>query len=236
MYISPIAKIDRNVGRILDWLDAKGIAENTFVIFFSDHGDMLGQHDYYCGNKRVPYRGSMQVPVIARYPGRFPAGHVSDCMIDLSVDTMPTVLQLCSIPCPEDIHGRSFLPLLQGEMGSTRDSVMYELIRQSRGTEGDVHPTPRRGIRTKDWLYVREPDGPYLLFDLRNDPHEETNLVGDPRHSETMAELDRRVTRNMMDTGDDWDPEHDSPPPDFVTHEDAAQIHGDLLGRAIVVP
>ena len=171
-YYGMISNVDFNIGRILNWLDVNQAADNTLVIFMSDHGDMCGQHGYYCGIKRTAYRCSMQIPFIVRYPNRFPAGHVTDAMIDVAVDTMPTLLELCGITVPNDVQGKSYLSLLDGNEQPTRDAVMYQLIKQSKGGKGARHPVAQRGIRTADWLYVCEEKHRKLLFDLKNDPHE----------------------------------------------------------------
>ena len=234
-YYGMIANVDWNVGRMLDWLDASGLAEDTVVLFFSDHGDMLGQHGYYCGNKRVAYRGAMHVPVLARFPRHFPAGHVSDALIDLSVDAMPTILRIAGKACPEGLHGVSFLQQLRGREGGGRDAVYYQLMLQSKGLEGDVHPRALRGFRSKDWLFVRDRDGPRMLFDLWKDPDENNNLVADPEYSRTMSKLDRWVLERMKDTTDNWEQEHSFPPPDFISHSDAARAHGLMLEGAIVL-
>ena len=236
-YYGMISNVDFNVGRILNWLDAMGIAHDTVVVFFSDHGDMCGQHGHYCGVKRLAYRGSMQVPIIVRYPARFPAGHTPRSMIDVSIDTMPTILELCGIDIPEEVQGVSYLPLLDGADEPTRDHVFFELMLQSVGTEGDAQPVPRRGIRTKDWLYVREEDRRNLLIDEQNDPLEDQNIVQDASKVDLMDSLDRRIFDIMEKTGDDWRLEMSFPPPDFVSHRDAARLHGEELEqRAIVVP
>ncbi len=233
-YYGMIANVDWNVGRILNWLDASGIAEDTFVLLFSDHGDMLGQHGYYCGNKRVAYRGAMHVPVIARWPGRIAAKAVSDALIDLSIDAMPTLLDLAGAPTPPDVMGKSFWPILSGAATQSHEAVFYQLMLQSRGLEGDIHPRALRGCRSRNWLYVRDQDGPKWLFDLRVDPDENHNLVCQAAYSDVLYGLDDWVLKRMLDTGDDWNQEHEFPPPDFVTHKDAAKRHGRLLDQAVI--
>ncbi len=228
-YYGMVSNVDYNVGRILNWLDQKGLAEDTVVAFFSDHGDMFGQHGMYCGIKRRPYRGAMQVPVIVRFPARFPGGHLATPLIDFAIDTMPTILELCDIEIPNCVHGSSYLPLLQGHNTPTRDSVFYQLMLQSRGGKGDFHPVPRRGIRTLSWLYVREPDERELLFDLAKDPEEDTNLIDRPEHAATMDAFDAQIEQIMLETDDDWRREGDFPPPNFVTHQKGADIHTELL-------
>ena len=236
-YYGMISNVDFNVGRLLNWIDAKAIADDTVIVFFSDHGDMCGQHGHYCGVKRQPYRGSMQVPFIVRYPRRFSGGHVPASLIDVAIDTAPTVLELCGIPIPDDVQGVSYLSLLDGGDVPVRDAVLYEHMLQSKGLEGDGQPIPRRGLRTTDWLYVREEHQRRLLIDLRADPREDHNLVDDPGYAALMDELDRRLFAVMGRTGDAWNLEMDFPPPGFVSHEEAARNHGiELVERAILVP
>ncbi len=233
-YYGMIANVDWNVGRILDWLDASGLYENTFVLVFSDHGDMLGQHGYYCGAKRVAYRGAMHVPVIARWPGKIAANSVSEALVDLSIDAMPTLLEVAGVQTPHDVMGRSLLTALSGEADKGHEKVFYQLMLQSRGTEGDIHRRALRGCRSKEWLYVRDKNGPKWLFDLLADPDEENNLVCDAAYADVLRDLDRWVLKRMQDTADNWDQEHAFPPANFVTHEDAYEEHGRLLSQAVV--
>ena len=233
-YYGMIANVDWNIGRLLDWLDSAGVADDTCVFFFSDHGDMLGQHGLYCGNKRVAYRGAMHVPVIARWPGQIEPNTVSDALIDFSIDAMPTLLDLAGAPIPPGLFGKSLWQILSGGSTQEHDAVFYQLMLQSQGLEGDIHPRALRGYRSKDWLYVRDKEGPRWLFDLRADPDEEHNLACDDSHSDTLNNLDAWVLNRMRDSGDNWDQEHEFPPPDFVSHKDAAEEHRNLLRQAIV--
>ena len=203
-YYCLISSIDFNVGRLLNWLDSKALAENTIVIFFSDHGDMLGQHGSYCGTKNLPYRAAAQVPLLARCSGRFASGQRVDSLVDVAVDTMPTLLQSCGVEAPEDTQGISYLALLEGEDKPIRNHVPYQRMKRDRYNR-DSNPLIQRGIRTKDWLYVRDRDGPLHLFDQNADRDEMVNLIGDPGHAENLAELDARLRRNMEATGDDWE-------------------------------
>ncbi len=229
-YYGMISNIDYNVGRLLNWLDANGLAHDTIVVFMSDHGDMLGQHGSYCGIKRQSYRSSAQVPFIVRYPGRFPNGKRVKSLIDVAVDTMPTLLEACGAMVPENVQGISFLSLLEGEGAEpTRDHVQFELMKASFGKRGEQHAKPERGIRTKEWLYVRKKDRPYYLFDQINDPHETKNLVNLPAYAEIQKALDARVLRNMEETGDDWDLEMSFPPDNYISHEDADKYIKEVL-------
>ena len=236
-YYGMITNVDHNVERVLNRLDALDIAGDTLVIFLSDHGDMLGQHGYYCGIKKTAYRAAMQVPFIVRYPARFPARSEVDALIDVAVDTMPTLLELCGVPVPDAVHGASYLPLLDGTCAETRDAVMYQSMKMHDGDVSEFTPVPERGIRTRDWLYVRQPIRRKMLFDLRNDPDELNNLAEDRGFGSLMDDFDARIQAHMEQTGDDWDLALDFPPENYLTQEEGRNyLERELLPRAIVVP
>ncbi len=235
-YYGMVSNIDHNVGRILNCLDRLGVADNTMVIFLSDHGDMLGQHGYYCGYKPTGHRSAMQVPFIVRYPAKFEAGRTVDALIDVAVDTMPTLLELCGVAIPEAVEGVSYLPLLDGSAESTRDQINYQTFKMVDGVKGEFTPVPERGIRTKGWLYVRQPIRRKLLFDQNADPDELNNLVDDPQYDALMDEFDAQIEAHMQATGDDWEIHLDFPPPNFLTHEEAKRfMEEELMERAIIV-
>ena len=235
-YYGMIHNIDWNVGRILNQLDALGIADDTMVIFLSDHGDMLGQHGSYCGIKNQAYRAAMQVPLIVRYPKRFKPQQTA-AMVDVGVDMMPTLLELCGITLPEGMDGVSYLPVLDGKATESRDAIMYQVFTQTGGNPGEFAPYAERGIRTRDWLYVRHKNERVMLYDERADFDEQHNLVGDAHYESLMDELDERISAHMQATGDDWDMAADFPPPDFLTHAEAKEhLESVLLPSAIHVP
>jgi len=200
------------------------------VILVSDHGDMAGEHGLY--GKKVPYDSSMHVPLIVRYPRRFGAGHIVSSLVDASVDTMPTLLELCEISVPDAVQGTSYLSVLDGAAEPTRNEIYYEIVMQRDGPE--QFPDPERGVRTLDWLYVRTKDEPKMLFDLKNDRHEMNNLVPERAHGRVIEGLDQLLCRHMDQTDDDWGIEAKFPPPDFMTHEEGARHAEALLKTAIV--
>ncbi len=235
-YYGMVSNIDHNIGRILNCLQRLGQTENTLVIFLSDHGDMLGQHGYYCGYKPTGHKSSMQVPFIVRYPARFAPGKKVDGLIDVAVDTMPTLLELCGVEIPAEVQGVSYLPLLQGTADETRDHVMYQTFKMVDGVKGEFTPVPERGIRTKDWMYVRQPSRRKLLFDENKDPDELNNLVDETDFGSLMDQLDGRIETFMTATGDDWNMHMNFPPEGFLTHEDAKRyMDEELVPSAIVV-
>ncbi len=234
-YYGMISNIDHNVGRILGQLDQLGIAENTMVIFFSDHGDMLGEHGYYCGYKPQGYRSAMQVPLIVRSP-QHPQGQRSDAFVDVAVDTSVTLLEIAGAEPFSEANGQSYQPALS-QQASTRERIHYQTFRMDDGAWGEFTPVPERGIRTKNWLYVRQPNRRKLLFDQNADPLELNNLADSAEHSALMDDFDAQISAHMNETGDDWDIHAQFPPPDFLTHEAAKDyLENTLLPNAIEVP
>ena len=236
-YYGMISNIDWNVGRVLNHLDRLGIAQNTMVIFWSDHGDMLGQHGSFCGIKNQAYRAAMQVPFIIRYPDRLAGGRKTEAMVDVGVDLMATLCDMLDIEQPPETHSQSYLAALDGTSDQHRDTIWYQLFRQNDGNVGEYTPYAQRGIRTREWLYVRTRDLRTDLYDLSNDPLEQNNLVDDPHYASLMDGFDGHIAAHMDETGDDWEMAANFPPPDWVTHAEAKeQLENDLLPRAIIVP
>ena len=145
-----------------------------------------------------------------------------------------TLLELCGIPVPDCVQGTGYLSLLKGDPTPTRNEVYYEILMEKEGPER--FPVPERGVRTHDWLYVRNPDGPTALFDLKQDPLEVDNLVDVPAYRATIERLDRALVEHMERTGDGWDIQAQFPPSDFQTHQEGAAYVEELVERAIVEP
>jgi len=235
-YYGMIHNVDENLGRILNQLDALGIAEDTVVIFLSDHGDMLGQHGSFCGIKNQGFRAAMHVPLILRYPARFTPQR-SQAMVDVGVDMMATLFDLVGIDMPPGRDSQSYLPVLDGTATAHRDRLWYQVFRQTGGNPIEYTPYAERGLRSKDWLYVRRKDHRAYLFDQQADRDERVNLVDDPAYAAMMDRFDAELAAHMQATGDDWDMAADFPPPDWVTHAQAkAHLDAVLLPSAIHVP
>jgi len=233
-YYGLVTCVDDNVGRILNWLDENNLSDDTLVCFISDHGDQAGEHGLF--DKKIYYEASMHVPLIFRWPaGRFPVagGRGVDGLVDASVDVMPTLLELCRLPVPQEVQGRSLVPLLQGE-DTVRQAAFYEICKETGGPER--FPVPQRGVRTDGWLYVRTEAEAVAMFDLEKDPLEMNNIVNAPSYAEKQNELDRMVRDFMRETSDGWGIEAVFPPPGFITHQEAAVFTRQLLAEAIAEP
>jgi arylsulfatase A-like enzyme len=237
-YYAMISNIDYNVGRLMGHLDQLGIADNTMVVFFSDHGDMLGEHGYYCGYKPQGYRAAMQVPLLIRYPQKLSGGRRSTAMIDVGIDTPVTLLDIAGADPFSAADGQSYLAVLDGS-DQHRDAIHYQTFRMNDGAKGEFTPVPERGIRTDNWLYVRQPNRRKLLFNQKTDPHELHNLIdsNNDDHRKVMDAFDQQIDEHMRQTGDDWQIAADFPPPGFLTHEQAkVHLETELLPIAIEVP
>jgi len=183
-YFAAVTAMDAGVGRILDKLDAMGVADDTLVIFASDNGFSCGHHGFWGkGNGTRPrnmYENSIKVPFVARHPGRIPAGRVSEAMVT-AYDFMPTLLEYLDLPVPttQNLPGKSFRSVLEGGPDQGHDNVV---VYDEYG--------PVRMIRTGRWKYVyRHAYGPHELYDLLADPGERTNLIDDPAQKDRIAEL-----------------------------------------------
>ncbi len=210
-YLRTIASIDDNVGRLLDYLDREGLAENTIVIYTSDQGFFLGDHGWY--DKRFMYEESLRMPFIVRYPREIRPGSVCDEMI-LNVDFATTFCDYAGAEIPAAFQGRSFRDLLGGTTPAGWQQSMYY-----RYWMHDDHHKVRAhyGVRTRthklicyynDGLGVpgsREEKFPieWELYDLTSDPHELNNLYNDPAHAETAKALKAELSRLQAQVKDE---------------------------------
>tara|TARA_B100000959_G_scaffold286151_1_gene363588 strand:+ start:4674 stop:6269 length:1596 start_codon:yes stop_codon:yes gene_type:complete len=196
-----ISGIDRLFGKLLEKLEEQRVADNTIIVFTSDHGLLHGEHGL--GGKVFLYEPSIQIPLIVFDPrvDEFPAAS-SDELVAL-VDVAPTLLELAGVPGSREMQGRSLEPLMRGTETEWRDVLFLE-------NNMTIQNYPRmEGVRTQRWKYVRyfdrAKDQDYEnmllasingeqpvyeeLFDLKNDPAEIENLVSDPAHSEVLESL-----------------------------------------------
>jgi choline-sulfatase len=175
-YCGAIEVIDDQVGAILEALERRGMHENTYVIFASDHGEMLGDHGLY--GKSVAYESSLRVPLIAAGP-EIEGGRVSDALVEL-IDVNPTICELAGLPPQENIDARSVAPVLRGEMDAHRTETV-SAIRNFRC------------IRTRTHKLVANDNDIVELYDLKDDPEELRNIAGD------QPELVRTLTQQLAE-------------------------------------
>ncbi len=181
-YFGKISLIDHWVGRILEVLDARGWAEDTLVLLWSDHGEMLGDHQRL--HKSVFLESALRVPLVLRWPGHVEAGVTRDALAS-TVDCFPTLLEAAGLEPDEGCQGVSLWPAVGDPAAEVRDAVFSEIA-----------PAPLGSlmVRTREWKYAVDRQArPVLLYDLCHDPTEQRNLVGHPDHTDVEAELRDRL-------------------------------------------
>jgi arylsulfatase A-like enzyme len=210
-YLRVVASIDDNVGRLLDYLDDEGLADNTLVIYTSDQGFFLGDHGWY--DKRFMYEESLRMPFILRYPQEVSAGAVNEDIV-LNVDFPHLFLDLAGVDVPDEMQGRSFRPLLRGETPEDWRQAMYYRYWMHKAHH-NVYA--HYGVRTKEHKLIYyysdalgqegaidetyEPE--WELFDLVSDPYELNNVVDDPAYVETTKDLKDLMHRLQDDVRDE---------------------------------
>ncbi len=201
-YLRCVASLDDNVGRLLDYLETSGLAENTIVIYTSDQGFFLGDHGWF--DKRFMYEESIRMPFLIRYPGAIAEGSVSDDIV-LNVDFAPTLLDFAGVAAPEVMQGMSFRSILQGQTPQNWRTSMYYRYYEKR-----LHNVcPHYGIRTDRYKlihYYRMDDQVQIdeweLFDLQSDPNELYSVYNDPAYAETRDWLKYQLWQHQVDLND----------------------------------
>jgi uncharacterized sulfatase len=184
VYFGMISFMDEQIGRILDRLDDLGLAENTLVVFTTDHGHFLGEHGLIAKGAFL-YEDMLKLPFIVRLPGRVPAGSENASLQSL-VDLAPTFLSACGLPIPGVIQGVDQLGVWKGEVASARDIVVAEFRHQPT----KIHLRTYISDRYKMTVYRDQEYGE--LFDMLSDPQERKNLWDDPDSRALRSEMLRR--------------------------------------------
>jgi arylsulfatase A-like enzyme len=188
-----VTLIDDQVGRLLAALEELGVGDDTAVFYTSDHGGMVGAHGL-CDKGPYLYDEEVRIPLIARVPGTG-AGVRSDAVV-YNMDLMPTILDIAGADIPGDLDAASLMPLLRGERNVVREPVAYV---EFHGHQG---PYSQRLVRTDSVKYVFNAPDTDELYDLREDPGEMRNLIGDPSCASVLGEMRHVLLRHIIDTGD----------------------------------
>ncbi|KAH6870650.1 alkaline-phosphatase-like protein [Alternaria rosae] len=211
-YLRTIQSIDDNTGRMLDYLDAEGLAENTIVIYTSDQGFFLGEHGWF--DKRFMYEESFQMPFLVRWPKEIKAGSVCDDII-CNVDFAPTFLDAAGLRIPSYMQGVSFRKLLQGQIPSDWQQVAYHRYWMHNDM---IHAAyAHYGVRDQRYKLIywynedfgiegaRPADAEHKeweLFDCQEDPLELFNVYADAGYRDVVEHMTRLLEDKMADIGD----------------------------------
>ena len=227
-YKASARSLDQGVGSVLEALDAAGLAENTLIVFTTDHGLA------FPGSKATLFDRGLGVMLILRGPGGFGGGKVIDALVS-HIDVYPTLCELAGISRPDFLQGTSLLPLVSGQSSEVRQEIFAEMTWHAAYE-------PQRAIRTERWKYIRrfgERTTPVLancddspsktllmelgwaerpiafeqLYDLAFDPNEASNLAGTPAFEAIQRELSSRLQQWMVETADPLLEGDPAPPP-----------------------
>ena len=209
-YYAHCSALDQCVGDLLRTLDDEKLTDNTIFVFTSDHGDMLGSHGLT--KKQKPWDESIRVPFLIRWPlGLGRKGRENPAFID-APDLMPTLLGLCGLPIPDSVQGVDLSDCLAGGEDPGDGAVLLACHQPfgqwRRGGDGPPEMTGReyRGLRTRRYTYARDLQGPWLLYDNREDPCQLNNRIHDPDMAEIRRQLDNWLQKKLNASGDDFRP------------------------------
>jgi len=201
-YYAHITALDEQFGRMMDKLDEMGIAEDTIVVFTSDHGDLLGSHGFT--DKQYPHDESVRVPLLLRWKGKVKAGYYDE--IASLVDLPETLLSMMGCSFAEKRDGEDLSKMfLEGAPGLDAAYIASHVCSHVAATRPyDAW----RGLRTKDYMYAREAHNDCaFLFDMKKDPYQMNNLARNPEYAPLVAEFKKRLNEKADSYGDavvDW--------------------------------
>ncbi|TWT81442.1 Arylsulfatase [Planctomycetes bacterium CA13] len=183
-YYASVTYMDAQVGKVLQKLEDEGLAENTIVIFASDHGFFLGEHDFW--SKQYVHEESARVPLIIKVPGKVPA--VCGSFAEL-VDLFPTTAELCGLPVPTRLQGKSLATTLDDPTATVRDAAFTVMGSNTLYC-----------LRSADYAFIQKSatgSGGYELYDMLNDPFQYTNLASNPAYATVLDEFKISMAANL---------------------------------------
>jgi arylsulfatase A-like enzyme len=211
-YLSCVAAVDENVGRIMAFLEENGLTEDTIIIYTSDQGFFLGEHGFY--DKRLMYEPAITTPLIMRWPGHIKAGTVNNDIV-INLDHAPTFLELAGSPVPNAMQGKSYKAILEGKTPPDwRNSTYYRYWMHMDG----AHRVPAHyGVRTERYTLIHyygkalsmkgakdiTLDPEWELFDRQKDAQQMRNVFADADYAPVVRELRAELDRLRREVGDE---------------------------------
>jgi arylsulfatase A-like enzyme len=198
-YYGAISAIDKEFARLLQTLDEYGMADDTIVVYTSDHGDMMGSHGHM--EKQMPHEESCHVPFFVRLPDKRGQGRTSDVLFS-SVDIYPSLCGLAGIPVPKHCSGRDYSNLMRGEGKFPEPEMVFLLNEKGPQDRMEANTPSYRGVRTKTHTYAIQLDGRWCLYDNLTDPYQMNNLIKDPASQALIEKFEAALKSWSKSTGD----------------------------------
>ncbi|MET7257701.1 sulfatase family protein [Dyadobacter jiangsuensis] len=202
-YYAHCTALDKSAGDLLNALKRAGIEENTILVFTSDHGDML----YSQGKvrKQKPWDESVLVPLLVHYPAALGVVKRELALPFSNVDILPTLLGISDMKIPESVEGTNYAAILAGRQKPTgSEAALIQVpvpFHENNFLNGGKE---YRGVRTKQYTYVRDLKGPWLLYDNAKDPYQLKNLIGTPAYAHVQAKLEKALRAKLADAKDQF--------------------------------
>lgn len=190
-YLNTAASMDRNIGRVLDYLQAHDLEKNTIVIYLSDQGFYMGEHGWF--DKRFMYEESFRTPMLVRYPALLTAGSQISGKV-VNADIAPTLLELAGIQPPAEMQGKSFASVLQSPTKQHRKTIYYHYFEN-----GEHAVSPHFGVKDERYKLIRfyKRVESWELFDLVTDPKEMHNLYADPKYKAQVKKMKKKLLKEI---------------------------------------
>lgn len=189
-YLSTVAAVDENVGKVLDYLKENGLDKNTLIVYTTDQGFYLGEKGFF--DKRFMYEQSLRMPMLMQYPPLIKPGTQVDALTQ-NLDFAPTFLDIAGVKIPDDMQGESFKPVLTGKMDDQdfRDAIYYHYY----DFPGFHMVKKHYGVRTHRYklMHFYDDIDQWEMYDLKKDPQEENNIYGDPEYADIQKQLHKTL-------------------------------------------
>lgn len=196
-YLKVVKSVDDGIGQVLDYLESKGLLDDTIIIYTSDQGFYLGEHGWY--DKRFMYEQSLSTPLLVRYPKEIKPGTVVNEMV-LNLDHAPTILDYAGLAIPSDMQGKSWRTLTTGSNVPWRDAIYYHYYEYP-----GPHMVKRHyGVRTDRYklIHFYHDVDEWEMYDLKNDPDEMNSIYNDPKSADIQESLHTRLEELRVEFGD----------------------------------
>ncbi len=194
-YYATITELDHQIGRVLDKLEQLGLAENTIVVYTTDHGDTTGDHGLI-DQHYILYDCVMRVPMIVRWPEKIKAGEVSEEFVCNAIDLCRTFAEAAGAEIPETFSGENLIPTLTGTGGTGREDIFGSY----HGNQFGLYTT--RMVRDKEYKYIWNPTAQDEFYILANDPGEKNNLIENAKYADLIQTKRLRLIKWMEKTND----------------------------------